>query len=623
MTSRANRVVVVGLDGAVPTLIKEWADEGRLPTLRGLMARGTSAPARSILPGVTPINWASIATGAYPHTHGIVDFDVHLPGEPLDLGHDAFDSTLITAEFLWEAAASAGRKCLVMNFPGGWPPRDARVHWVGGVGSPSSHGDLQLCSSMYYVPAGPVPRDARLVSDGTLILGTPGGALGPTFAVSWRDHDITLRASDGTLIDVREDAWTPWHHAAFECHGSVSGHFRLRATRSAAGVLGLYCSQIYADAGFSAPTSLADEIAADGLEYVDYCGARGFDRGWVDAPTMLEEAEHKLKTMAASVAALQRRHDYDVVFVKTHLLDHLEHAFWGGFDPLSPWYGSDDAPVFEANVRRGYELADAFLADLQAALGPDFGMVVVSDHGQLPHLKAMSPNNVLAAAGLLKGTVSDDGPVVDWSQTRACAATCLGHVYVNLAGRDPEGIVRPEDYETVQAQIQDALLAVRDPETGERVVELAITNREAAALGQGGERAGDVIYAMRPGYSGDTNWFPLTADGATVVRVGPQHHIEADFGDRKFIAGKFGSVHGCSLPTVSLGRGTELATFMLAGPGIRAGYARAEHPELVDVAPTIADWIGIPAPRQAQGRVLRDVFVDRQDVRGGSDPGGE
>ncbi len=196
-------------------------------------------------------------------------------------------------------------------------------------------------------------------------------------------------------------------------------------------------------------------------------------------------------------------------------------------------------------------------------------------------------------------------------------------MYVNLAGRDPEGIVRPEDYETVQAQIQDALLAVRDPETGERVVELAITNREAAALGQGGERAGDVIYAMRPGYSGDTNWFPLTADGATVVRVGPQHHIEADFGDRKFIAGKFGSVHGCSLPTVSLGRGTELATFMLAGPGIRAGYARAEHPELVDVAPTIADWIGIPAPRQAQGRVLRDVFVDRQDVRGGSDPGGE
>ncbi len=609
MTQQARKTVVVGLDGAVPTLIRQWADEGYLPGFARLMAEGTTAPARSILPGVTPINWASIATGAYPMTHGIPDFEVHLPGEPLDVGHDAFDSRLITAQFLWEAAADAGRRCLVMNFPGGWPPRDSRVHWVGGVGSPASAGGLQLSPSHYYVGSAPAPRDGTVIVGGTLQLSAVGEEQGPSYAISWAQDAVRLKDPAGRTLEVREGTWTPWQQADFGRHGSVvRGNYRFRATRTSGGNLGLYCSQIYPATGFTVPDVLAVEIAGAVGPYVDYCGARAFDRGWVDADVMLDEADYKLQTMAASIRALNARHDYDLVFVKTHILDHLQHAFWGGFDPLSPWYGSDDAPVYERYLRDGYVLADRFVAQLQQALGPEFGVVVVSDHGQLPHLKAMSPNNVLAAAGLLSAVVSEDGPVVDWSRTRAYAATCLGHVYVNLAGRDPQGIVAPADYEATQAAIQEALLSVRDPETGERVVELAITNREAMALGQGGERAGDVIYAMRPGYSGDTYWCPLTADGATVVRVGPHHRIDADFGERKFIAGKFASVHGCSLPTVSLGRGTELATLILAGPGVRKGYARAAYPELVDVAPTIAEWLGFPVPRNSQGRVLRDVF---------------
>lgn len=609
MTESARKVVVIGLDGAVPTLIRQWADEGHLPTLARLMKQGMVAPARSILPGVTPINWASIATGAYPRTHGITDFEVHQPGESLDVSHDAFDSRLITAEFLWEAAARAGRKCLVMNFPGGWPPRDDRVHWVGGVGSPAGDGHLQLSASQYYVPSGSVARDAIVVSAERLSLSGNPDTTGPSFGVRWTRHAVHLEGEDGVVLEVSEGVWTSWQRSSFQRNGAtVQGTYRFRATRMSDGVLGLYCSQVYPVSGYTAPDSLADDIAADVGPYVDYCGTRALDRGWVDVNILFEEAEFKLRTMADSVGSLHRRHAYDLVFIKTHLLDHLQHAFWGGFDPISPWYLPDDAPTYEGYLRRGYILADEFVGRLQEVLGPDFGVVVVSDHGQLPHLKAMSPNNVLASAGLLRARVTENGPTVDWSNTRAYAATCLSHVYVNLAGRDPEGVVPPDEYESTQAAIQDALLAVRDPETGERVVELAITNREAAALGQGGERAGDVLYAMRPGFSGDTNWFPLTADGATVVRVGPHHRIDADFGERKFIAGKFASVHGCSLPTVSLGRGTELATLIFSGPGVREGYVREDHPELVDVAPTVAAWLSIPGPDDSEGRVLRDIF---------------
>ena len=70
---KANRVVVVGWDGATFDIIKPMIAAGRLPVLADFLARGVHAPLCSTVPPVTPVAWTSFATGTTPGRHGIFD----------------------------------------------------------------------------------------------------------------------------------------------------------------------------------------------------------------------------------------------------------------------------------------------------------------------------------------------------------------------------------------------------------------------------------------------------------------------------------------------------------------------------------------------------------------------
>ena len=74
-------------------------------------------------------------------------------------------------------------------------------------------------------------------------------------------------------------------------------------------------------------------------------------------------------------------------------------------------------------------------------------------------------------------------------------------VYVNLQGRDPDGIVPPDQYAAVQDRIIDALLAYRDPATGLCPYSLVLRKQDARILGLHGDRIGDVVFAVREEFS--------------------------------------------------------------------------------------------------------------------------
>jgi hypothetical protein len=82
------------------------------------------------------------------------------------------------------------------------------------------------------------------------------------------------------------------------------------------------------------------------------------------------------------------------------------------------------------------------------------------------------------------------------------------------------------------------------------------------------------------------------------------HDIQAEYGEGKFIAHKFQSVHGCGDPAAALGMGTEEAILAMAGPRIRAKPSQASIPDLTCVVPTICQATGLPRPDQAEGAVL-------------------
>jgi predicted AlkP superfamily phosphohydrolase/phosphomutase len=137
MSDIPKKVAVIGLDCAIFSLVEKHVREGKLPTFKKLFDNGTVAVnCLCPYPTITPPNWASIATGAWPGTHCVTDFHVHQPGTtPSNINIvQAFSSERVKAEFVWDAADKAGKKCIVVNYPGSWPPKMKNGIIVGGAG---------------------------------------------------------------------------------------------------------------------------------------------------------------------------------------------------------------------------------------------------------------------------------------------------------------------------------------------------------------------------------------------------------------------------------------------------------------------------------------------------------
>ncbi len=71
------RVLCLGMDGADYGLVGELLEQGRLPTLAGIIRDGAYGPLRSTVPAATPTAWSSFLTGLNPAGHGIFNFSTN------------------------------------------------------------------------------------------------------------------------------------------------------------------------------------------------------------------------------------------------------------------------------------------------------------------------------------------------------------------------------------------------------------------------------------------------------------------------------------------------------------------------------------------------------------------
>lgn len=119
------KLLLLGVDGMDPRFTKRLVDEGKLPNVKKLMERGSCRDDLMLLganPTITPPMWATLATGCYPMTHGIMDYNIS-PEEDRDIIFGAFSSKFLKAQPLFNITAEAGKKTLVMHWPGGsFPP---------------------------------------------------------------------------------------------------------------------------------------------------------------------------------------------------------------------------------------------------------------------------------------------------------------------------------------------------------------------------------------------------------------------------------------------------------------------------------------------------------------------
>jgi len=550
MTMQADRLILIGLDGLGAEMLEKFMAEGELPQMSALTADGVFTKALSAPPLDTPTNWAGISTGAWPGTHGIASFGIQLPGR--DLGDPllgAFNTNLCRAEFLWDVAERVGKTPFVFDYPVSWPPT---VH-KGIVARPTTAGRLHTVWDSDFLWKG---------------MGSFG----------WEDQPLKAHASLDKYV---------W-------------------------------DQIYEVAELSAYPEDVQGMIEQELGPYPRRPAEG-DR----AEDFLYHAGQYANYFADMAELLQRKQGWDLLMMHIHTIDSLHHTLQNAIWPEHPDYDPDEAATVWDIYRRSMRILDEMVGRVAEECGNEQTIVaVVSDHGAVPCYKAFWINSALQGAGLLayRDAPGPDGSWVDWEHTQAIGSyTATEHIWVNLAGRHPQGIVAPgREYERVRERILQTLYDSRDPETGDSPVSVALRIEDAAPLGQWGGRCSDVLVCAKPEYyvadfnhyhrvPGETFEAAVRHLASLGDRVVERYHKRED-GDWLF-SWRAGGYHHGHLPTAELGDLTNRPFLLMAGPGIRQGYRREQAINLVDVAPTLAQALGWPAPAQAEGAVRFDLLT--------------
>jgi 2',3'-cyclic-nucleotide 2'-phosphodiesterase (5'-nucleotidase family)/predicted AlkP superfamily phosphohydrolase/phosphomutase len=328
----------------------------------------------------------------------------------------------------------------------------------------------------------------------------------------------------------------------------------------------------------------------------------------IDEGTYVEQGRDLEKTYGDAVlqyilGTLQPNTDFALVGYP--VTDEFSHQFMGLVTPTdmdgdpNPYYDDlngdgikdNQIAIREGYIRSAYHEADAKLALARQLLGGSPTTIAGSDHGFSPQWYAVNAAKVLTDAGLqTPEQPSNCRAATAVNKAKACWAGGTAQIYVNLAGRDPGGVVAAGDYETVRNQIISAFQNLTDPANPGKQVVSRIMKKEELRNVDGSDslhpsRSGDVVVVLRP---------PYQFDAAT---PGQRIAFSQFFGQHGYLPNLVDLAHNVNMH----------ATFVAAGAGIRHQDPVAGI-RAVDIAPTLSFLMGVPGPQNARGKILYNLF---------------
>ena len=117
----SKKIIFLGLDAAMPDLVKKFVNEGNMPNIGKLIERGIFSRLETVFPPLTAAAWTAIVSGAGSGTNGVPSLMVKHPGEELDHWHTSFDRNEVTCETRWDVAKRQGKKTALINWPVTYP----------------------------------------------------------------------------------------------------------------------------------------------------------------------------------------------------------------------------------------------------------------------------------------------------------------------------------------------------------------------------------------------------------------------------------------------------------------------------------------------------------------------
>jgi predicted AlkP superfamily phosphohydrolase/phosphomutase len=491
--------------------------EGRLPNLSKLAERGSFAPLATAVPPQSPVAWSDFITGMDSGGHGIFDF-VHRDPDTLqpylstsetvgaeknlELGKYKFPlaggeiKLLRHGTAFWKILEDHGVESHVYRMPANFPPSTEATRELSGMGTPDllgTPGTFSFYTSDLFV-------NEREVSGGAIYAldywdnrgeGTLYGPDNPfmvkrqkltrDFAVHVDPKEPVVRLVVGDeerVLEVGE--WSDWVSVEFEMMPTQTltaiARFYLRSIEPE---VEIYVSPLQIDPTNPAmPISTPVDFAATLAGVTEGFYTQGMpedtktlSEGVFDVDEFLAQADIAGEEIFEQFKWVLGTFEGDFLFYYFGNLDQVSHMMFRAMDPDHPGYDPETDPAYRDVVEGMYEEFDAIAGYALDHIDPGVRLIVMSDHGFASWRRAFHLNTWLIDNGFM--ALRDDSKMsgtniynnVDWSRTQAYGLGLNG-LYINLEGREKNGVVAPGDRERVMEELTRQLLATVDPATG-------------------------------------------------------------------------------------------------------------------------------------------------------------
>ncbi len=494
------RTVILGFDSFDPSIFERLSDDGRLPNLTKMRQAGGYSRLEVSSPPQTEVSWTSIATGVDPGGHGIFDFVHRDPGSYipyvsiLPTRRTAVGEQFVppyTAKTLFEEAAELGYPAAALWWPALFPARpNVPVTTIPGLGTPDIRGQLGV--GTYFTSAVEQKKKVHVVK---LETGGKGVFTAELEGVKSKGRSGEKSLTLPVRLDVQDETrarltigdqslnlalgkWSPIVELHFKAGLFLSVYAVTQVILTSLGekvsfyVSPLQIHPLHSVWQYSSSGSFIKKTWKESGPFLTL--------GWPQDTTGLEDgciSDDQFLDLCQSIFDQRKRVLYaqlanfreGVLAVIFDCLDRVQHMFLRDRpDIVHAWYEKLDEFVGEVGQK------------LQGLGEGKYRFMILSDHGFRPFAYKANVNRWLQEHGYLvmkEGEESGGLADVDWQKTKAYAVG-LNSLYLNIQGREGQGIVAAEEIEPLLDEIKAKLLEWKGPD-GSSIISRVLLKPEA------------------------------------------------------------------------------------------------------------------------------------------------
>lgn len=415
------------------------------------------------------------------------------------------------------------------------------------------------------------------------------------------------------VTEVSQGQWSPWITAEFEMSRMIKlkGMFKIRILQ--VNPPEFYITPVQFDPwevplniSISSPRSFSNNLTKQHGRYATL--------GWPEATNAIKDGlipeqvfwedmkqtfDERRKIYEHELA----QQDWQLMMAFFYAPDRAGHIYWRFFDPQHPDTKNPELQAYRDRMLQTYQLCDDLVGYTMRQLNPNDILIVISDHGFAAFQWEVNLNTWLLKNGYLKlkqntnsrrlqinDLYNDRSALcqqIDWEQTKVYSMG-LGSLYLNLRGREPQGIVEPGlPAKELAKELAQKLPQLRH--NGQSVIQ-HVYLREEIYQGSYQNESPDLVIGFCKGYR--VSW-------QSTLGAVPPDIIEPNIL-------KWSGDH-CSLdPSLIPGVLFSNCPLEFAAPASPLSNTTPSSfsPHLLDIAPTILQWFAVPIPQQMEGKSM-------------------